>query len=246
MPGEAVEPQTQVAAPPVIGYFGKVPVKGDFVQRKLPRDFVDPWDHWLQHAMATSKGHLGDAWLDSYLTSPVWNFGLSAGLAGAHPAIGLIMPSVDSVGRYFPMTFAALVPGAGDPFSLSSRAPAWFVAAEDAALSCLETGFELEMLDEHLTVLEGILAAGVDPAVQLSHAAPSPSGGVAFQMSAGVPERLFPDGYAGLLDRFAQTRFEKFSLWWTAGSDRVPPSIRMFPGLPADSDFGAFLSAAAI
>ena len=60
MPGEAVAAQGVAA---VLGYYGKVPTNGDFVLRRLPRSFVDPWDAWLQRAMAISREQLaeGDA-----------------------------------------------------------------------------------------------------------------------------------------------------------------------------------------
>ena len=33
------------------GYYGKVPVLGDFVKYNLPRSFIEPWDDWLQQAI---------------------------------------------------------------------------------------------------------------------------------------------------------------------------------------------------
>src|SRR5690606_25700162 len=83
------------------------PSRGDFVGRRLPADFVGPWDAWLQSAMATSRNALGSEWLDVYLTSPLWRFALSPGACGAAGHVGVVMPSVDNVGRYFPLTAAA-------------------------------------------------------------------------------------------------------------------------------------------
>ena len=50
------------------GFFGKLPARGDFVRAGLPRDFVDPWDAWLQRVLAGSRDAAGR--------------GLAAGLAG--------------------------------------------------------------------------------------------------------------------------------------------------------------------
>ncbi len=83
------------------GIFGKLPWLGDFVTRRLPHSFVEPWDDWLQRGMAATREALGDGWLDSFLTAPVWRFLLPAGSAGPAMA-GVLMPSVDRVGRYFP------------------------------------------------------------------------------------------------------------------------------------------------
>ena len=62
------------------GFFGKVPTHGDFISRRLPRSFLDPWDHWLQGAIATSRQQLGEGWLEVYLVSPLWRFCLSPGV----------------------------------------------------------------------------------------------------------------------------------------------------------------------
>ena len=108
MPGP-VEPEI------LRGFTGKIPVRGDFVHAGLPRDFADRWHDWQSRAViAGSRTLMGDAWLDAFLEAPVWRFVLPPGICGARAAVGLIMPSVDKVGRYFPLTFVAL-PDAGTP-----------------------------------------------------------------------------------------------------------------------------------
>jgi type VI secretion system protein ImpM len=96
------------------GFAGKIPARGDFVHGGLPRDFTDPWHDWQSAAIAGSRELMGEAWLEAYLEMPVWRFTLPPGLCGPRAAIGLIMPSCDKVGRYFPLTFAAL-PKTGTP-----------------------------------------------------------------------------------------------------------------------------------
>jgi type VI secretion system protein ImpM len=96
------------------GFAGKIPARGDFVHAGLPRDFTDPWHDWQTVVIAGSRTLMGEAWLDAFLEAPVWRFVLPAGLCGPRAAVGLIMPSVDKVGRYFPLTLAAL-PDAGTP-----------------------------------------------------------------------------------------------------------------------------------
>ena len=67
-----------------IGFHGKVPSRGDFVQHGLPETFVEKWDGWLQESIAQSKGALGGGWLDLYLTSPIWRFVVSPGVIDEH------------------------------------------------------------------------------------------------------------------------------------------------------------------
>ncbi len=94
------------------GWYGKLPILGDFTRRHLPPAFIDPWDDWLQAGIAGSRAALGGAWLDHYLTAHVWHFVLMPGVLGPPAWAGVCRPSVDRVGRYFPFTLAApLAPG---------------------------------------------------------------------------------------------------------------------------------------
>ena len=48
--------------------------------------------------------------MPAYLEAPVWRFALPPGMCGERAVLGLMLPSVDKAGRYFPLTFAALHP----------------------------------------------------------------------------------------------------------------------------------------
>jgi|HubBroStandDraft_1064217.scaffolds.fasta_scaffold90653_2 type VI secretion system protein ImpM len=141
MPGGAGTPNAArmqgAALTAEAGLFGKLPSRGDFVQLGLPGSFVRPWDAWLQQAMAGSRERMGDAWLPAYLESPVWRFVLPGGMCGAGAVLGLLMPSVDRVGRYFPLTLAAVFPpGAGVP--ADDVAGRWLEVCEDAGRAALD------------------------------------------------------------------------------------------------------------
>jgi type VI secretion system protein ImpM len=117
------------------GFSGKVPARGDFVHAGLPRDFEDPWHDWQSMVIAGSRTLMGEAWLEAFLEAPVWRFVLPSGLCGPRAAIGLIMPSVDKVGRYFPLTFAALSDlGTPDTGAWSG----WLDAVEDLGRAALD------------------------------------------------------------------------------------------------------------
>ena len=90
------------------GFAGKIPARGDFVQSGLPRDFTEAWYNWQSLVISGSQAIMGDSWRDAFLEAPVWRFALPPGYCGQRAVIGLIMPSVDRVGRYFPLTFAAV------------------------------------------------------------------------------------------------------------------------------------------
>ncbi len=130
------------------GFFGKVPTHGDFVSRRLPADALVAWDTWLQAALRCSREKLGDCWLETYLTAPVWRFSLAAGVCGSDAWTGVLMPSVDRVGRYFPLTIAAAVPCA------TPLQDAWYDAVEELAFSALAPGFVLVEFDAALLALD--------------------------------------------------------------------------------------------
>ena len=44
---------------PAPGLYGKLSDRGDFVSRRLPRAFVDPWDTWLQDSLARGREPMG-------------------------------------------------------------------------------------------------------------------------------------------------------------------------------------------
>ncbi len=92
------------------GFFGKLPSRGDFVADGLPQDFTAALDAWWQDVLPHSRERLGAAWPDIWMEAPVWCFALAPGCCGAGAALGLWMPSVDRVGRLFPLTLAQVAP----------------------------------------------------------------------------------------------------------------------------------------
>src|ERR671922_2029225 len=115
----------------MVGFYGKLPSHGDFLRRRVSDAFLHVWDGWLQECMIASQRALGDRWLDVYLTSPAWRFGCAAGACGPSPVVGVMVPSVDRVGRYFPLTLVAELPVNAAPLVGSVlRAESFFGAAE--------------------------------------------------------------------------------------------------------------------
>jgi type VI secretion system protein ImpM len=138
MPEPLTSPEAAVLRTAVThGFCGKLPARGDFISAGLPRRFVDPWHDWLQRMLAASRDILEDDWEEAWLGAPVWRFQLSPGLCGSDAAIGLWMPSVDRVGRYFPLTFAMLAP-ALDAAGLIDRRAGFLASAEAAGRDALQ------------------------------------------------------------------------------------------------------------
>jgi type VI secretion system protein ImpM len=84
------------------GFFGKLPARGDFVSAGLPRDFVSRWDNWISGTLEDVLILAGDGWLNA----PPWRFRLAPGVCGVDAITGVLLPSIDKVGRQFPLTLA--------------------------------------------------------------------------------------------------------------------------------------------
>ena len=123
------------------GLFGKLPAHGDFVRRHLPRSFTDPWDAWLSAGIAQARAALGDDWDAAWEAAPVWRFRLSPGACGPEAVVGVIATPSDLVGRQFPLTLAAILPGAATP-----PPDAWYARLEAAALLARRDGLHADAL----------------------------------------------------------------------------------------------------
>ncbi len=122
------------------GAYGKLPAMGDFLRAETPPGFVEVWDAWLQRAMLGARGRLGARWQECYFSAPIWRFTLAHGLAGRLPVIGILMASVDRVGRQFPLTLMAALPQGTPTLLAHLAADAVFLRLEDLALEALEGG----------------------------------------------------------------------------------------------------------
>lgn len=130
------------------GYFGKVPTQGDFVSSGLPRELADAFDLWLRQAMRDSQRSLERGWLDAFLVAPVWRMAFAPGVAGPDPVIGIMMPSVDRIGRYFPLIIAAPLAGLELTAERIAQLTPWFDEAEALALLTLDADFSIARFDE--------------------------------------------------------------------------------------------------
>lgn len=202
-----------------VGFFGKLPSVGDFVRRGLPADFVEPWDRWLQAAMLGGRGALGADWARHYRQMAPWRFLLAPGGAGAAAWIGVALPSLDRVGRYFPLTLAHPVAGAVDPAASLEAAGAWLRALEQLGLDALDPALELDAWERHLRALG---------APALVPAAPAGDATRPLRPAAPLAARLGPHGALGRVGA-ALAGFRSPALF-VGGA---PPTALACDGLPA-------------
>jgi len=218
-----------------IGLFGKLPAHGDFVQRNLSSGFINVWDEWLQHFIAGTQEQLGEDWLNIYLTSPIWRFVFSAGVIDENNWTGIMMPSVDRVGRYYPFSVIKKLPQAVNPFEFIQLQTAWYKNIEALALDALDG---VLLIDDLMSELE---SNTVEHKSDYSRSAFNFDND-GFQFDMVFEEQSTSTVYPLLLDTVMTKSFQSYSVWQTSGSDCISPCLFSAQGLPAVQKMPAMLN----
>ncbi len=207
------------------GFYGKLASRGDFVSRDLPPAFIQAWDRWLAAGLRTSQAELGAAWLDAYLVSPLWRFLLAPGVCGAQPITGVLMPSVDRVGRYFPLTVAMALPDDVDLAGVVVGPQDWFEQVEEALLNTLEPQAEPQHFESALATLPPLVTGATVPNHDFH----------------GL-QRSYGETQAARQSALGQWACSASSLWWGTGSQQVAPGLLRCQGMPPSELFSRFLN----
>ncbi len=229
---------------PEVGFYGKLPSHGDFLRRRLPDAFVSRWDGWLQQCMAASRSALGDGWLDVYLTSPSWRFGCAGGACGPTPVVGVMAPSVDRVGRYFPLTVVAHLP-ANLSVMVAFEADAFFDCAERLIIETLEADeVDFDRFDDNVAALaehfDTVLASprlAFDDSAAAALRNPAPDPWCLPLDASARPARVLQEAAGHRLAAL----YDPLAVWWTEGSALVGTTCLVSRGLPHPDRFAALL-----
>ena len=221
-----------------VGFFGKLPGAGDFVQRRLPAGFVERWDRHFEQAVFASREALGGDWAQAYHASPTWRFVLAPQACGEGAWAGVFGPADDRVGRSFPMVLAAPVAPAQVDLLLREGA-GWF----DALARVHAQGQRGAPLDAG--AFDALVVALPGPSI-VPAAAVDLSDGIDFSRAnhwrLPLPARAIDSAaLATLWLRLAGQG--PWCLWWSEGAGRVPPGILATRGLPAPEAYAGFLDA---
>jgi type VI secretion system protein ImpM len=216
------------------GFFGKLPAHGDFVHRNLPANFVNIWDEWLQGFVGGTQEQLGEDWLDIYLTSPVWRFFFSAGVVDEYQWAGIVLPSVDRVGRYFPFSFVTKIQMKANPIDFVSLQKNWYDSVEDICLAALDGQIIIDDLVDKVNSFELKEASIYCPTTSLKG-----DSGMVVEMDfeEESPSAVIPS----MLDAFISNTLSSYSVWTTRGSERINPCAFVTQGLPSIGGVAAMI-----
>lgn len=200
-------PSDALKAREITGWYGKLPSLGDFASRRMSPGFLEAWDDWLAGGLADWRARQPESWLDAYLASPSWRFllmpGALTGVLSAGAWAGVLMPSVDRVGRYFPLTLVRpLYPMPGSVPEAQALL-AWLEELDELTVSALQDDWNVDQLETALHRQAPWPQAPIPPAE--AGAAPDSLAEWLVQvaaepLSAGRPGRalwLAPDGAGG-------------------------------------------------
>jgi type VI secretion system protein ImpM len=218
------------------GLFGKLTAKRDFIALFAPRPFLDVWEPWMQGSIAASRNQLGAGWQDAFLSAPIWRFWLGPEICGTTVA-GVFMPSLDGVGRYYPLTlFVFADPGTAIPPPDVDAQNDWFHGAEDYLLTTLNRD----------TSFEQITAALDTHPAPVARPASAPQGDMVAvadgTLAAHATNDTLPDLFASLRTANFASIYSAASFWWTIGGNDYQPLALCCRRMPDPFLFASMLT----
>ena len=227
----AADDQGDVAA-----WYGKLASLGDFVQRRVPPECLQRLDAWLSSVMRDAREQLGERWLDVYLTAPLLRFAWAPDVIDSRWWFGLLMPSCDSVGRYFPLVIVQPRPRAPEDRIALDHLELWYEHLAHAAMQTLNEGADsLETLETSLRDAPPWPTPGRAPVVTTRDTLHGDRLGVA-------PAASLQQWLHGLATRDLHRRFAGCTIWWRVTESPSGDSVDIVHGLPDGAGFAALLS----
>jgi type VI secretion system protein ImpM len=217
-----------------VGVYGKYPGKRDFIATNVPRSVLTPLEAWLQGGMASSRESLARAWESAYLVQPIWNFWIGASVTGVDCA-GALVPSVDRIGRHFPLVILA---HAGPEIAGFAS---WRRVMSSEWPACVHARL-LSALDDHPPSEQQILIDGLSDPEAADKTMPESAA------SIGNGHRIFIQGADSESAAEAVASIHRLtsdtmrSIWWTGGSGLVQAQIATFIGMPDIKFMAAMMS----
>ena len=202
---------------PAIGWYGKLPSAGDFLQRRFPDAVARQWTHWFQVGLLNwqknEEQRPGET--QRFAKAPVWNFVVPPMLGSQLVQMGCLLPACDSVGRQYPV--CALFSFTPTEWSNARLVLAgeWYQQLGRTLLHAVNNGYSADKLDDALLAI------------------PSPPLPDASQRSdildvIGYGENATNLSWKQVAECFDPQRYTSF--WWTNQCDGYPLYAHLHSG----------------
>lgn len=208
-----------------VGFFGKLPGLGDFLQRNVAPELVQAVENWIYPGFEAAIAATGSSWQQHYFKSPIWRFMLPAGLWHHQAVTGFMMPSIDKASRCFPFIVICQASSEVDPLLWSMQLDTQHRQAEDFAISLLEVA------DPDLVSLLSCLTHFYPNDFELQSQPTvlnNSNRSVSTLRAELAGGGLMASHFAALNHAYAQ----QLCCWWTAGGPDNPPELHYSQGLP--------------
>ncbi|SQJ16934.1 Uncharacterized protein conserved in bacteria [Serratia rubidaea] len=133
-----------------IGWYGKIPTAGDFLQRRLPDLVVSNWAQWFHNGLVNQKQNLPDNASNPFSNAPVWNFVIPATLGSQYIQMGCLLPARDRVGRHYPICAIRLFTPEEWHIQQLNMAAEWYRQLGHTLLNGVRNSFSAEQIDQSL------------------------------------------------------------------------------------------------
>jgi type VI secretion system protein ImpM len=224
------------AASAVPGWYGKLATLGDFAHRRLPPECLRACDGWLAQALPAAREALGERWLAVYLNAPLLRFGWAPGVVDHRWWFGLLMPSCDNVGRYYPLVIAHPRGQAPHDRVALEHLERWFEHLAQAAMQTLDDSRgSIEALESALGEAPAWPAAEGEPVLQTC------GDGAHAQHRIGRAAPLAHWLQAMAVHALSQ-RLAGCTLWWRVTPGGADDALHVVQGLPDGATFAGLLT----
>lgn len=258
----ALEPQTPAPAMSAVqrpacaaALFGKLPTRGDFIARNMPRLLQRPFEDWLIPLVQQTRSELGTHWAEHWRNAGPWRFWIGPDVLGgswqrdlrkpAHEqdtqggaVTGVLLPSADRHGRDFPLvvlladSLARLMP----PPVTASPDRDWYDLC-DELLYAARAGTEIGAVEAALDTLPGpLLPDGAEDMTALLGQRALWAQGT--EVLANGTSRIWRDIATADHHLAASSR----SYWWQAPRAGAAQRVLSLAGLPDAGSFAFMLA----
>ena len=221
-----------------VGFFGKLPSYGDFVQRNVSPELTERWDNWLMQSIDTSQSQLKDNWRELYFTSPVWRFTVQQGVISSTTVSGLMMPSVDASGRNYPFFVFCELSGAHDVLSISAQLEPLHLQAEELIIELLN---KVRPNLDDVAMLLSQHYAKFKPASPLTPASDAPQLQTDLFKHGSVKPVSVSDVHQAFCSHLLARQQLAISIWAHSASEHFDHLQRYFNGMPPVDAFASLL-----